>query len=355
MAKEVRKKDRPSLIVHALNIPEAFEKAMEKVWNEGISIETEYDKPGDPPSKDAQVTIHISQPFSQPRFHRAFSDGLGGVAEYVQEVVNGAHNHWVRPFESIMEEIRTGKKIDPKWIYTYYQRLFESPFRDENGEMKKLNQIERMAQKLAHSPNSRRAQATTWVPWIDSFLDDPPCLQRVWARIFQDEDGRLYLNMDTDWRSRDLFKAWFENTIALTTLQSRLAERITEIRIKDMGLEGETGGYQKAALINVGPYTDKSNSLHIYGSYFHEVEGDPKAGVNSFFQQLEKRPFSSDSMETASSRTYTSEQVRIFFINDGVGKGLENMVEREAREMPPETLALVKKDLERLKEDSYTP
>lgn len=331
---------RPAYSLKASNIPEAWEKAMKLVWEKGEPIETQYDHKGDPPSRDARVEITITDPFAQPRFHRKFSDGLGGMAEYVQEVVNGAHDYWLRPLESIMEEVRTGKKVDTKWIYTYHKRLFANPYRDEQGNLKELNQIEIMAEKLAKDPHSRRQQAITWVPFIDAHLEDPPCLQRVWARIFPDEKGNLYLNLDTDWRSRDLFKAWFENTIALTTLQKRLADRVSQIR-------GEP--------ILVGPYTDSSNSLHIYGSYFKEIKGKPEAGIRNYFEELKSRPFFVDDMGNATCRTYTSEQVREFFVDDGVGKGLINMLKREAETMPSQVQELVKKDLEGLRNGSYLP
>ena len=40
--------------------------------------------------------------------------------------------------------------------------------------------------------------------------------------------GDLVFNMNTHWRSRDLYKAWFENVIALTTLMRKIAERISD-------------------------------------------------------------------------------------------------------------------------------
>jgi len=332
---------RPVFLIKAKNIPEAWEKAMELVWNQGTSRETQYDKIGNPPSSDGGVLIQVINPYNQPRFHRAFADGLGGVAEYVQEVVNGAHDYWLRSSESIQEEIRTGKKLDTKWIYTYHKRLFEHTYNDESGKTQKIDQIEiSLAQRLARDPHTRRAQAITWVPSIDSFLEDPPCLQRIWARIFEDPKGKKYLNMDTFWRSRDLFKAWFENAIALTTLQARLAARISELR-------GEE--------ILVGAYTDFSDSLHIYGSYFHEIEGDPEKGVKNFFENLVSRPFASDDISSGASRTYTSEQVREFFINDGLGKGLEPMLAREKEKMPLDVQEKIRKDLENLRNGIYIP
>jgi thymidylate synthase len=62
--------------------------------------------------------------------------------------------------------------------------------------------------------------------------------------------------MNTHWRSRDLYKAWFMNVYAITDLQRIIAEEISKKR-------GEQ--------VRVGRYVDISDSLHIYGSYFNEV------------------------------------------------------------------------------------
>ena len=71
------------------------------------------------------------------------------------------------------------------------------------------------------------------------------------------EQGDPVLNMNTHWRSRDLYKAWFMNVYAMTELQMIMAKEITEIM-------GE--------VVKIGRYVDVSDSLHLYGSYFHEIE-----------------------------------------------------------------------------------
>jgi thymidylate synthase len=54
--------------------------------------------------------------------------------------------------------------------------------------------------------------------------------------------------MNTHWRSRDLFKAWFENVIALTTLMRKIAAAISE---------------RASRPVAVGRYVDISDSLHL--------------------------------------------------------------------------------------------
>ncbi len=311
----------PILKIEEATIPLAYEKAIREVWEKGASIRTEYDRPGDPPSRDATVMIAVQHPFGQPRFHRSFADGLGGLAEYVQEVVNGAHDYWVKPLEEILKGTDSQ---DTRWTYTYHERLFEYRIED-----KIVNQIAYLVEKLSEAGHSRRAQAITWNPKLDPPTDDPPCLQRIWGRLCEDEADGFVFNMNTHWRSRDLFKAWFENVIALTTLMRKIAGRIAE-------------KIQKP--VRVGRYVDISDSLHIYGSYFREIQGDPGKGIKSFFEHLESRSFL--------DRTWDSAFIRPYFIDDGVGKGLRPMLERE-KDMPEKVRQAVASDLAAMEQDDY--
>ncbi len=311
----------PILSVEADTIPRAYEQAIKEVWEKGISIRTEYDRPEDPPSRDATVIIMVRNPFGQPRFHRSFADGLGGLAEYVMEVVHGAHDYWVKPLEEILKGTESK---DTRWTYTYHGRLFE--YRIE-GDV--VDQIESMIGKLAQTGYTRRAQAITWNPKLDPPTEDPPCLQRLWVRLCEDDEGGCILNMNTHWRSRDLFKAWFENVIALTTLMRKIAESID----RKIGRP-----------VRLGRYVDISDSLHIYGSYFREIEGDPQKGIKSFFEKLESRSFE--------DRTWHSDFVKPYFIDDGLGKGLKAMLERES-EMPENVREAIEQELQLMEKDDY--
>lgn len=311
----------PVLTVVEDTIPRAYEKAIKEVWEKGISIRTEYDRPEDPPSKDATVMIAVLEPFGQPRFHRSFADGLGGLAEYVQEVVHGAHDYWVKPVEEIIKAVESQ---DTRWTYTYHGRLFEYMI---EGAI--VNQIDYIIDKLSQAGHSRRAQAITWNPKLDPPTEDPPCLQRVWGRLCEDGEGGFIFNMNTHWRSRDLFKAWFENVIAITTLMRKIAEGIAERSGKN---------------VRLGRYVDISDSLHIYGSYFREIEGDPEKGIQSFFEMLERRSFE--------ERTWSSDFVKPYFIDDGIGKGLKKMLERE-KDMPENVREAIESELRKLEDDNY--
>ncbi len=311
----------PVIVVEADTIPQAYEEAIRQVWDRGIRVKTEYDRPDDPESRDATSMIVVKDPYGQPRFHRSFADGLGGLAEYVMEVVHGAHDYWVKPVEEIL---KAEASEDTRWTYTYHGRLFNYQIEGET-----VNQIGAMIHKLSQTGFSRRAQAITWNPRLDPPTDDPPCLQRIWGRLCENDNGDYVFNMNTHWRSRDLFKAWFENVIALTTLMRKIAE----------GISKETG-----KIVHVGRYVDICDSLHIYGSYFREIEGDPARGIQSFFQSLDSRKFE--------DRTWPSSYIKQFFIDDGVGKGLRVMLERE-KEMPEDVRQAITEELRQMEGDNY--
>jgi hypothetical protein len=96
--------------------------------------------------------------------------------------------------------------------------------------------------------------------------------------------------------------------------------------------------------ISVGRYVDITDSLHIYGSYFREIEGDPEKGIKSFFEMLESRPFE--------ERTWSSDFVKPFFIDDGIGKGLKKMLSRE-KGMPEDVRKNIEEELRKIEADDY--
>jgi len=260
----------PTLYVSGRTLPEAWERAVLACWNQGAAIRTEYDKPGDPPSKDCTMIWTVEDPFAEPRIHRAFPGGLEDLEVYRQEVVDGIHDHWISPEEG-------------KWTYTYHKRLFSYEIEGEP-----IDQIGYLVDKLARTGHSRRAQAITWNPKLDPPTYDPPCLQRVWCRILEDESGAAVLNMNCHWRSRDAYKAAYMNVFALTDLQRKIAARI---------------GEKSSRPVRVGRYADLVDSFHIYGSYFAEFEGFLKmVGKRTFEERTWPSDYAEPMFEEARAR-----------------------------------------------------
>lgn len=257
----------PALAVSGKTLPEAWEKSVFEVWEKGIEVHTEYDREGDPPCRECTMMMIVEEPFTEPRIHRAFPGGLEELEVYRLEVVDGVHDHWIDPAAG-------------KWTYTYHKRLFEYEM-----EGKVIDQIAYSIDRLSASPITRRAQAITWNPALDTPTDDPPCLQRLWFRLLEtgEPDGSMLLNLNTHWRSRDAYKAAFMNMFALTDMMKAVAARISE---------------KAGRKIMPGRYVDISDSYHIYGSYFLEFEGFKKLVENRSFE----------------NRTWNSEYAEPFFI-----------------------------------------
>ena len=179
----------------------------------GCDIKTQYDKPDDPPSKDATMIVTVHDPLAEPMIHRDFPGGFEELQEYVMEVCEGIKDHCVRD---------PSDPGDTRWEYTYHQRLF----RYEVPTLAPIDQIEQLCRQLAETPYTRRAQAVTWKVWEDNACYDPACLQSIWCRIIE-EDGRPRLSMNVRFRSNDAYKAAFMNMFALVQLQreDRRADR----------------------------------------------------------------------------------------------------------------------------------
>ena len=184
--------------------------------------------------------------------------GLDFIEIYINEVINGVHDHYINPDEG-------------KWEYTYSERIFEYSV----PAKKTINQIDEIVNILKACSYSRRAQFVTWKAWEDLGVEvkDPACLQRGHFRIINNK-----LNANFHMRSNDALKAALLNMIAFTELQKIIADRL--------GVE-------------VGQYVHIADSFHIYGSYYEDMEK---------FTKLNK-------MRTFEKRTYKTKDCIDFFID----------------------------------------
>lgn len=246
----------PVLKIEGETLPEVWEKSIIEVWKSGSETKTEYDKEGDPPTKEATVIMVVNNPLQEPRIHKgALCGGYDDLEKYKHEVINGVRDHWVNPSEG-------------KWLYTYSMRLTDYSSLPEQNKGEKLHwdsdridQIEKMYQKILACGYTRRAQAVTWDANIDMDVYDPPCLQRFWIKLIDDA-----LVWNTHFRSNDAFKAAFMNIWAFVEWFRMFTERLSN----DLGRE-----------IKMGRYCHIVDSYHIYGSYAEEV--------NNFLETLKSR------------------------------------------------------------------
>jgi thymidylate synthase len=265
----------PVLTAVGDSIARAWENSLIELHRAGAQMATQYDKPGDPPSLDATMLLTVEDPAAEPMIHRDFPGGFEDLQEYVMEVLDGIKDHCVRSADD---------EDDTRWEYTYHQRLFAY----EVPSVGPFDQIEALCRQLAETEFTRRAQAVTWKVWEDSDCYDPACLQSIWCRITPAAEGDVRrLSMNVRFRSNDAYKAAFMNIFALTRLQCRIAERITE-------LSGRP--------VLPGRYCHLADSYHVYGSNRVEFEA-------RFLGALEKRSFQQRTMRYADVRELMDEAI----------------------------------------------
>lgn len=305
----------PTLHIVGDSIPQAYFRAMKAVWESGLTIRTEYDRKDasgayiDPPSRDARVLIEVTDPFAQPRFPPISFCEIG---VYIAEIM-GLKDYRVVPFDQLRDAVH-GELSALEWPYTYHQRLFAHP--DVGGGT--IDQIALAVERVVQTPYSRRAVASTSVPTVDPYLrEDIPCLREVQFRCPEDAEGRLALNMNTMWRSRDLYKAWGDNVVAVTFLQQTIAQRVAAA---------------SGRAVRVGSYADYSGAMHIYGQDFGAVGGDAERGLQSFFETFDE--------ETFVARSLTSEMARDMLVLPQLYNLLTDR-QREQWGFPPESIALL--------------
>jgi len=266
----------PVLFIEGNALAEVWEKSLISLYENGCDIKTEYDKTDDPPSKDCTMIMVVRDPMAEPMIHRDMPGGLEDLQEYVMEVLDGIKDHFIRDTKADPD--------DTRWEYTYHQRLFKY---DVPGLNDACDQIELVAQKIAETPYTRRAQAITWKVWEDNTCYDPACLQSVWCRLLPGNDRDWYLNMNIRFRSNDAYKAAFMNMFALIQLQRKIADRVAEISGKS---------------VKLGRYVHQADSYHIYGSYFNEFE-------ERFLKALKNLPFEKRTFRYSDMKMFMDEAI----------------------------------------------
>ena len=102
---------------------------------------------------------------------------------------------------------------DKQFSYLYFERFA----RYRISGIEHFNQIEALHNNLRNSVNSRQLQMITYIPKIDAFSKNPPCLQRIQVRQISDELVDLHYEL----RSWDIYGAMPSNIIATTEMMQK--------------------------------------------------------------------------------------------------------------------------------------
>ena len=265
-------KNIPVLTVTGRTLAETYEAALLALYEKGTRFKTQYDKPGDPLSIDCTMNMTIQEPESDPVIHMAFPGGLDELKEYVLEL-KGFKDHWVKNMND---------HDDTRWEYTYHGRLKKYGVWNERADGEsvergpfKVDQISEVIRKLSEQPFTRQAQMITWMPNIDNDCYDPPCLQSLWYRILEDEEGVYWLNCNIRFRSNDAWGASFMNMFGFIQFNREVIAA---------GISERTG-----RKVQLGRMNWQADSYHIYGK-------DIQAAKERLFGRLNEMSFEERTM-----------------------------------------------------------
>lgn len=260
-------KSIPVLHAQGHSLAEAYERALCALYEHGIRFPTQYDKPGDPLSMDATMNITIDDPWADPMIHKAFPGGFADLREYVYEL-EGRKDSWVKNIND---------PDDTRWEYTYHGRLQRYGSWKEKQVGKggwtghfEVDQVEHVIAKLVAQPFTRQAQMITWMPNLDLDCYDPPCLQSLWYRLLEDEEGVSWLNCNVRLRSNDAWGANFMNMFGFIQFNRQvIADAVQE---------------RSGRKVELGRLNWQADSFHIYGKDLAHAEA-------LLFNRLASSPF----------------------------------------------------------------
>ena len=202
-------------LVKGWTLPEAYHKALEKLWESGINTPCpDYNTT----QLELSLTMVIVAPLVEPMISKLFIGDPTSLEQYRQEILDGILDF----------EIEKGN-----WDYTYHSRI--------------APQIPFIIEDLKRNPYSRRAVIDVRDVDHDLGSENPACLQHIQYFI---RDGALHCKVL--FRSNDACKATFMNAFALIMLQKRIAD--------ELGVE-------------MGEYVHRANSFHCYEKDFPMLKG----------------------------------------------------------------------------------
>jgi len=265
-------KNIPVITVSGKSLAETYESALINLYEKGTRFKTQYDKSGDPLSIDCTMNMTIEEPETDPVIHMAFPGGIDDLKEYVLEL-KGYKDHWVKNMND---------EKDTRWEYTYHGRLknygaWKDLVDGESAEVGpfRVDQITSVINKLSEQPFTRQAQMITWMPNLDNECYDPPCLQSLWYRILEDEEGIYWLNCNIRFRSNDAWGASFMNMFGFIQFSKEIIAA---------GISEKTGKTVKLGRLNW-----QADSYHIYGK-------DIQAAKERLFDRVQDMAFEERTM-----------------------------------------------------------
>lgn len=186
-------KEPELLVIEETNFPNAWAKGVRNNLNFGFESNN---------AKEHIIIVRLTKnainQVLNHEVHPMFPSGTKFINAYCEEYTY----EYLEKYLKLPEEM--------KFSYLYFERF--AKYKISNA--KHFDQIAALHNNLRNSENSRQLQMITYIPEIDAFLPEPPCLQRIQVR--QISDGLVDLHYEL--RSWDYFGAMPTNIIAVTEM-----------------------------------------------------------------------------------------------------------------------------------------
>jgi thymidylate synthase len=177
-----------SHVLRATTIPEAWYKGLSHIINTGDILTDERESRI---KEQLNLQITITKPFENP-LPSQFPWTREQLDTYAHQLISGEGSEGFK--------------------YTYGQRL-----RNWNRQ---VDQLEYILHKITTNPNTRRATATTWMPYVDTRQEEVPCMVLLDFKKRRDQ-----LHLTCVFRSHDFASAYPANLYGLTKLLEYTAKR----------------------------------------------------------------------------------------------------------------------------------
>ncbi|MDR2855518.1 MAG: thymidylate synthase [Methanomicrobiales archaeon] len=270
------------ILITAKTIGEAHEQVVQLIYNKcskeesSIRITEDGERTYEPWTP---ICIHVQEPFAEPmrasasffgdRFLQAYQSTLYTIAKRRNDGTDAVYTYgnrlrdYPRAIISATDQSKQPlKRAKPGIIEQMMTRFGYQKIEKEDGETDDLlsyagdgngggiDQIKRsIINRLVENPESRRAVAITWVPYLDIESAEPPCLQIVQALI----DAHNAIHLVCLFRSNDMLSAWGQNAYGLAHLLQFICNEINKERKR-----------QHQPLLTVGWIETISVSAHMY-------------------------------------------------------------------------------------------
>jgi len=232
-------------------------------------------------TKDANITIVLDNDAVEDirnadYLHPAFEQGILAIKEYDKEFTyDFVKNNWEKPekYQFVYNYMDRFINYPIPTVFIYQGKLLEFNIPEkyfcrnrDGGLTGGLDQLKCIHDAI-RTGISRRTQLITWIPAIDDFNPNPPCLQRIWIRVLAPKyewskySNQIPVEVHISYRSWDFGRAILSNLYGLINCLYRyVLGNLTE----DTEMKGDEINKYNYTEFSIEKLVLSGDSCHVY-------------------------------------------------------------------------------------------